>query len=292
MVSNGATTLHKDPLTSLLSDKRIRTASGARANSHQNAQSDCQKEYQNDCQNDCQNDHQYDGPNSSHSARYSTHKNSQEVNLCFGIRGLDDFFANFIDTSRDTSSGEHSASPPKGHGLAFGTLLEMGIPFGNGGRRLLALLLAAATRGACDAQKHWCLWISARQQPAVYPPAWQALGVDLNRLRFASSECQVGDLRAVFLDDFFRVIVIDHPNGLKPDEHIFLAQCARRHHKIIVVARDTHLSASDSNTAARYRLNVSRPARQNILELLPVRGLHRHLRLSSFFQHPNFKIFP
>ena len=225
----------------LLSDTRIRTASGRR----------------------------HDAPTTISAT------NHQEVKLCFGIRTLDDFF-------KDSSSS----------GLAFGTLLEMGIPFGNGGRRLLAHLVAAATSGLSGGQKHWCLWISARQRPAVYPPAWQALGVDLNLLRFASSASPVSELKAIFLDDLFRVIVIDHPKPLKPDEHVFLAQCARQYRKIIVVARDELLSPRDSNTAARYRLNVWRPARQNILEITPVRGLHRTLSLSSFFQHPNFKIAP
>ena len=197
--------------------------------------------------------------------------NPQEVKLCFGIRELDDFFSG---------------------GLAFGTLLEMGIPFGNGGRRLLAHFIAVASSGVSDGQKHWCLWISARQQPAVYPPAWQALGVDLQRLRFASSASPVSDLKIAFLNDLFRVIVIDQPAPLKPDEHIFLAQCARQHRKIIVVARDGFLDPRDSNTAARYRINVWRPAHQNLLNLVPVRGLHRPLQLSSFFQHPNFKIAP
>jgi hypothetical protein len=224
-------------LTDLLSDKRLRTASGKLAG----------------------------GP-SNHDAT-----NPQEVRLCSGIKVLDEFF---------------------GGGLTFGTLLEMGIPFGNGGRRLLAQFIAAATSGLSGGPKHWCLWISARPQPEVYPPAWQALGVDLNHLRFASSASPVADLRAAFLDDLFRVIVIDHPAPLKSDEHVFLAQCARQHHKIIIVARDTTLTPKDSNTAARYRLNVRRPPRENLLEITPVRGLHQSASLSSFFQHPNFSIAP
>lgn len=230
-----------EQITHLLSDKRIRTASGNLVGTH------------------------------SHSVIYPALNNHQEAKLCFGIRELDEFFNG---------------------GLAFGTLLEMGIPFGNGGRRLLAHFIAAASSGASDGQRLWCLWISARPQPVVYPPAWQALGVDLQRLRFASSASPVSDLKAAFLNDLFRVIVIDHPAPLKQDEYVFLAQCARQHRKIIVVARDGLLSPRDSNTAARYRLNVWRPAHQNILHLSPVRGLHQSTQLSSFFQHPNFKIVP
>lgn len=201
----------------------------------------------------------------------SSFNKPQEVKLCFGINALDNFFSG---------------------GLAFGTLLEMGIPFGNGGRRLLVHFIAAASSGVSDGQKHWCLWISARQQPAVYPPAWQALGVDLQRLRFAWSASPVSDLKFALLNDLFRVIIIDHPTPLKPDDHVFLAQCARQHRKIIIVARDGFLDSRDSNTAAKYRLNIWRPAHQNILEITPVRGLHRSLKISSFFQHPSFKIDP
>jgi hypothetical protein len=224
-------------LTALLSDKRLRTASGKLSEGQ-----------------------------TQHVAT-----NPQEVKLCSGIKVLDDFFSG---------------------GLTFGTLLEMGIPFGNGGRRLLAQFIAAATSGLSGGPRLWCLWISARPQPEVYPPAWQALGADLNHLRFASSASPVADLRAAFLDDLFRVIVIDHPAPLKPDEHVFLAQCARQHHKIIIVARDSALTPKDSNTAARYRMNIRRPPRDNLLEITPIRGLHQSARLSSFFQHPNFSIAP
>ena len=204
--------------------------------------------------------------------------NPQEVSLCFGVNMLDNFFANSSDPSQDSG------------GLPLGSLIEMGIPFGNGGRRLLVQLVAAATSGTSAAQKHWCLWISARPQPEVYPPAWQAMGVDLSLLRFAWSASPVVDLKTAFLDELFRLIIIDHPSGLRPDEYAFLAQCARNYRKIIIVARDTLLTPKDSNTAARYRLNVLRPPQQNVLRLVPVRGLHRHLELPVFFQHPSLKI--
>jgi hypothetical protein len=177
-------------------------------------------------------------------------------------------------------------------GIPLGSLLEMGMPFGNGGRRLLVQFIAAVTSGISGAQRHWCLWISARTQPEVYPPAWQAMGVDLNLLRFASSESPVADLKAAFLDDLFRLIVIDHPKGLRSDEYVFLAQCARQHRKIIIVAHDRVLSPKDSNTAARYRLNVLKPQGQNTLQLQPIRGLHQNFELPSFFQHPHLKVIP
>jgi hypothetical protein len=240
--------LQQSTLTSLLSDKRIVTASAG------------------------------------HSSRLKT--NPQEVNLCFGIRSLDDLFA------RSLSPSQASAPSQLSGGIPLGSLLEMGIPFGNGGRRLLVQFIAAVTSGISGVQKHWCLWISARTQPEVYPPAWQAMGVDLSLLRFASSESPVADLKAAFLDDLFRLIVIDHPKGLRADEYAFLAQCARQHRKIIVVAHDRVLSPKDSNTAARYRLNVSKAPGKNILQLLPVRGLHQNLEMPSFFQHPYLKITP
>ena len=254
-------------LSGLLSDNRLRTASGK---PYISAVTGPSTDYDQNMA--VQPTSKAPGSSAAHlstSPLTSPLTSHQEVNLCFGISALDNFFSG---------------------GLAFGTLLEMGIPFGNGGRRLLALFMATATSGLSGGQKHWCLWISARPHLKAYPPAWQALGVDLRRLRFASSESPVSELKAAFLDDFFRVIIIDHPSPLEPDEYVFLAQCARQHRKIIVVARDGFLSPRDSNTAARYRLNVWRPPRKNILEITPVRGLHRSLKLSSFFQHPDIKI--
>ncbi len=192
------------------------------------------------------------------------HINRKESKLCFGIRGLDRLFSG---------------------GISFGTLLESGLPPGAGGRRVWVQLLAAATSGISDGQKRWCLWISAGQQPSVYPPAWQAMGVDLRYLRFASSDSPLGDLKAVFLDDFFRVIVIDHPTPLKPEESVFLAQSARQHNKIIIVCRPTLLSSKDSNTAAKFRLNITYLPHQNSLELTAVRGIHQNVILPAFFNH-------
>jgi hypothetical protein len=195
--------------------------------------------------------------------------NRQEVRLCSGIRDLDKLF---------------------GGGLTFGTVLESGIPFGNGGRRLLAQFIASATSGASGDPKLWCLWISARQQPKVYPPAWQAMGIDLSHLRFAWSESPVVDLKAVFLDDLFRVIVIDHPLGLKPEESVFLAQCARQQRKIILTVRDQPLTARDSNTAARFRFNILRPPDSNTLEIVPVRGLHQSAHITPVLRFPNINL--
>jgi hypothetical protein len=241
-----AKNLAEEALTTLLSDKRIGTASDGLSN--------------------------------------LLKSNSQEVNLCFGIKVLDDFFGKSLSLS------QAPGLPERSRGIPLGSLLEMGIPFGNGGRRLLVQLIAAATSAMSGVQKHWCLWISARMQPVVYPPAWQAMGINLNLLRFASSESPVADLKAAFLDDLFRLIVIDSPQGLRTDEHVFLAQCARKNRKVIIVVQDKLLSPKDSNTAARYRLNVLKPQGQNTLQIQPIRGLHQNVELPSFFQHPHLKI--
>lgn len=190
--------------------------------------------------------------------------NSRESKLCFGIRALDKFF---------------------GGGISFGSLIESGLPLGGGGRRIWVQLLAAATSGTFDGQKRWCLWISAGQQPRVYPPAWQALGVDLKHLRFASSNSPLSDLKTVFLDNFFQVIVIDQASPLKAEEHVFLAQCARHYNKIIIVCRQTLLSNKDSNTSAKFRLNITYESSHGMLELSAIRGLHQNLLMPAFFHH-------
>jgi hypothetical protein len=191
--------------------------------------------------------------------------NPKEAKLCCGIKQLDEFL--------------HG-------GFSFGTLIEWGAPFGNGARHLMASFLAVATgrphyrasplkdrSGGSDwptnpttnaptddlggASKHWCLWVSARERFNPYPPAWRAAGVDLDRVRFAYTKAPIRDLRTLFIDDFFRVIVLDGPMQLTLDDCAFLSRHARLNRQIIVVIRDHLLSPSQHNVWARVRLNTT-----------------------------------
>lgn len=191
--------------------------------------------------------------------------NLEEVKLCSGIKPLDEFL--------------HG-------GLPFSSLIEWGIPFGNGGRRLMASFLARATTGRWESpqdgglargQRLWCLWISARPQLALYPPAWRAAGVDLRHLRFVRNGSPVRDLKSLFIDPFFRVVVIDNPTELSTGDCCFLAHQARKNNQLIVILRDQLLSPfatsdSNSNVWARLRFNTWRNPISGAFEMEFVRG--------------------
>ena len=186
--------------------------------------------------------------------------NPQEVKLCSGIKLLDSFL---------------------GGGLAFSTLVEWGMPFGSGARRLVTSFIArATTSGDDDGGKLSCLWISARPLLKIYPPAWQAAGVDLERLRFTRSSSPVHDLKPLFMDDFFKVIVLDHPTSLTLEDCGFITQCARRNRQLVIILRDHLLSTSDSNVWARVRLNTWRNPQTGQLEVEGLRGLKNSTRMS------------
>jgi hypothetical protein len=185
--------------------------------------------------------------------------NPKEAKLCSGIRPLDEFL--------------HG-------GLAFSNLIELGMPFGNGGRRLTALFLAKATSGQWDGrQKLWCLWVSARQQLDLYPPAWISIGVDLHYLRFARSQTPLIDLKPIFTDSFFRVLVFDGVS-LSNDDCRFLSIQARSNRQLIILLKDDYLSRSQSNISARLRLNITRHSNENLYTVESIRGVCRKPQLT------------
>lgn len=151
-----------------------------------------------------------------------------QTRLGSGIRLLDDFFAG---------------------GLPLGSIVEWGAPFGQGGRELLVRYLASVTK------EHWILWVHARACLTVYPPAWMARGLSLERLRFAVTAEPLEDLRAVFLEPFFRVIVLDAPPMFSKDDCAFVARRARVQRQLIILVRDHQLNASRGNVWARLRVN-------------------------------------
>ena len=134
--------------------------------------------------------------------------------------------------------------------------------------------LANATSGAWDGgQRLWCLWVSARPQFAPYPPAWKAAGVDLRRLRFAQSRAPVRDLKPLFIDTFFRVLVLDNPLELSYEDCCFLSHQARQNRQLILILRDQHLSPSQANVSAKLRLNLWRNQETGAYEIESIRGI-------------------
>lgn len=137
-------------------------------------------------------------------------------------------------------------------GIPFGSLSEWGLPLGLGGRELVLSFLAEATRVP---RSMWTLWTHSRSRIDVYPPAWRARGVHLPAVRFARAQDPIQQLKPLFLDPFFKVIVIDAPPNLHDEDYSFLARQARAHNKIIMVLHDYFLSPRQGNVWARIRMN-------------------------------------
>jgi hypothetical protein len=171
---------------------------------------------------------------------------------------------------RPASSNCHGLRIPSGilhfddfleGGLPANSLCEWGSPLGQGGRELLLRYVAQLTRGhVADeiGQRHpqWVLWVHHHEHTRVYPPAWQARGVSLRHIRFATSTQPLIDLKPAFLEPFFRMVVLDGTFALSKDDLAFLARQARYQRITIVVLRNFLLSEERGNVWAKLRLNA------------------------------------
>ena len=109
------------------------------------------------------------------------------------------------------------------------------MPLGTGGREVILAFLAQATNQLAPC---WCLWVHSQPQMEVYAPAWLARGVNLSRICFAHTKNPVSSLKPVFLDSFFRVIILDMPSGLSREDEAFLVQKIRRQNQLIIIIRN------------------------------------------------------
>src|SRR5690606_35424048 len=105
-------------------------------------------------------------------------------------------------------------------GLPVGRVSEWGMPLGQGGRSLLISWLARLK------DQPLILWCSSHKQMQVYPPAWVSRGVALERVRFAVSAKPLAELRPVFMEPLFPIIILDCPRGFTEDDCAFLARRA------------------------------------------------------------------
>lgn len=137
-------------------------------------------------------------------------------------------------------------------GLPWGALIEWGAPLGLGGREVLLSYLAQATKNA-----EWVLWSSCQENLAIYPPGWAARGVDLRYVRFAETQNPLHDLKPVYWQPFFRVVVFDGAN-FKDEEFAYIARKSRENQQITVVVSNGKINPQKGNVWARYRLNAKR----------------------------------
>jgi len=157
-------------------------------------------------------------------ARFFIH--SQEQTLCSGIKELDACF---------------------GEAIRPGKIIEWGLPNGRQGRLLPLTFLNGEIPPS--------IWIYADNGTAIYAPAWLSYGVDLQRLFFIRSSHPVKELRPLFLDNLFKIIVIDCPKDFLKGDLAFIHHRARLNQQIIFLIRNYFLSAKNGNPLATVRLN-------------------------------------
>ena len=157
-------------------------------------------------------------------------------------------------------------------GLKWGELSEWGSPWGCGGRDVVIQFLAAL-KSTPDSTPSWCLWVQGQEGVSIYPPAWEARGVDLKYIRFTKSLRPVRDLKPIFLSPFFKVIIIDCAQYLSTEDCQFLSQQARRHRQAIILIRNYFLSPKKGNVWSKLRLNCWHHRLSNHFYLKVIKGL-------------------
>jgi RecA/RadA recombinase len=138
-----------------------------------------------------------------------------------------------------------------GGGLPLGSVSEWGLPFGLRGREIILSWVARVSQ-----QGEWILWVLSKAQIDVYPPAWRARGISLERIRFVHSERPVQELKQAFIDPLFKLIIVDDPKKLTSDDCAFMARWARRHCQLTFLLRDRLLSTKNGNIWAKVRVNA------------------------------------
>jgi len=160
-----------------------------------------------------------------------------------------------------------------GGGLPLGAVTEWGVPLGKSGREVVLTWLARATQGGAGESPTWALWVYARAQLIVYPPGWAARGVELERMRFVCTGAPLADLKPVFLEPLFKIVVLDAPRQFTDDDCAFVARQARANGQAVLVLRDTFLKSGQGNVWARLRVNCWRDDEARQFRLNIVRGL-------------------
>ncbi len=131
-----------------------------------------------------------------------------------------------------------------------GNMIEWGIPHGRHGRFVPLSFLRHHRRPA--------VWVYGAPELQVYAPAWASFGVDLERLFFIRSSEPVKQLRPLFLDNSFGIIVLDAPQKLSSGELAFIGRQARHNAQLIFLIRDYFLSAGKGTALAAARVNCWR----------------------------------
>lgn len=137
--------------------------------------------------------------------------------------------------------------------LVAGRIFEWGLPQGQNGR----IVPLAFLRGAIPPT----VWIYPQLGFDIYPPSWASQGIDLNRIFFVRSDEPLKQLRPLFLEDTFKILVIDSPQKFSKGDLSFVAQKVRENKQLLFLIRNHFLSPRFGNPFARMRVNCSQNAR-------------------------------
>lgn len=156
-------------------------------------------------------------------------------------------------------------------GLYAGELIECGIPWGLESREVILSFIASA-HNRSNLRPLWCLWVDNKHEMEIYPPGWEARGINLSYIRFAKCDDPIHEVKAVFLEDFFKLIVLDGFQNIKNEEYQFLAHMARNHNQIIILLTNDKLGIEKGNVWAKRRLNIRFDSVKNQYQLESVKG--------------------
>lgn len=130
-----------------------------------------------------------------------------------------------------------------------GKLIEWGLPQGRNGRIFPILFLRK--------EIPLTIWIYADLGLDIYAPAWASHGIDLRRIFFIKCDDPVNKLKPVFLDDTFKIIIIDSPKKFSKGAISFISLRARANRQIIFLIRNYFLSPKIGNPLAQIRVNCA-----------------------------------
>lgn len=158
-------------------------------------------------------------------------------------------------------------------GIQPGCIVEWGLPPGRNGRRIPVLFLRGEIPSA--------VWIHSNADVAVYAPAWASCGIVLSRLFFIQSDQPFKQLRPLFLEDTFKIIIIDAPKRCSKGDLAFVSAQARLNQQIIFLIRNHFLSVGRGNAFAQIRINCAQQ-KNGYYSVSLIKGRHvGKIRLSN-----------
>ena len=159
-------------------------------------------------------------------------------------------------------------------GVKPGNLIEWGLPQGRNGRIFPILFLRNDIPPT--------IWIYADIGLDIYAPAWASHSIDLRRIFFIKCDDPVKKLKPLFLDDTFKIIIIDSPKNLSKGDISFISVQARANKQIIFLIRNYFLSPRIGNPFAHIRVNCSQNNKGIYsVNLIKGKGLKRILLTGS-----------